>query len=80
MRAEGAHGDRAAAHLGGVPLGAREHRPFGWKPKLLPFWWLFDFMCSAFSYRILEDCLCPPKLKVKLQLGIYSLKIPSSHF
>lgn len=34
------------------------------------------FYVSAFSYRVLEDCLCPPKLKVKLQLGIYSLELP----
>ena len=41
-----------------------------------------DIFCyvSAFSYKVLEDCLCPSVLKVKLQFGIYSLKIRSSVF
>ena len=40
----------AAARVGWGALGPREHRPFRWKPKLLLFWWFFEFMCSVWTY------------------------------
>lgn len=78
-----------AAHLGWGAPGSERVQTLWVETKaasVLVALWLYVFSVdvsscvSAFSYRILEDCLCPPKLKVKLQLGIYSLEIPSSHF